>query len=76
MLLTVYFFVLGVLAVAHMTAPLLSPVMPEALKEPFALDFTKGKGDDKKGMLEILGSAKTLKLFLTEIPASACGAPV
>ena len=47
---------LGVLAVAHMVSPVLSPFMPEVLKEPFALDFTKGKGDAKKG----IGSGRPL----------------
>lgn len=49
MLLTAYFFLLGVAAVAHLLAPVLSPYMPSVMKVPFALDFTQGEGADKKG---------------------------
>lgn len=52
LLLTAYFFVLGVLAVAHVLAPLAAPYAPAALKTPFALDFTKGEGEEKQGVCD------------------------
>lgn len=72
MLLTVYFFVLGVLAVAHVLAPLVSPFMPQVLKEPFALDLIRGEGEQKKGktILDRLVFASPM-LFLIFLFAAA-----
>jgi minor histocompatibility antigen H13 len=46
MLLTSYFFVLGIFALAHMVSPLLLKLIPSAVPMiPFHLKFTQGEGD-------------------------------
>jgi minor histocompatibility antigen H13 len=47
MLLSSYFFVLGIFALAHMVSPLILKLIPSAVPViPFHLKFTQGEGDD------------------------------
>lgn len=49
LLLTGYFFILGVIALAHLLSPVINSLMPAAVpKVPFHILFTKGEGKAKK----------------------------
>ncbi|KAI8034920.1 minor histocompatibility antigen H13 [Drosophila gunungcola] len=51
-LLTGYFFVLGVIALAHLLSPVINSLMPAAVpKVPFHILFTKGEGKHKEDIV-------------------------
>ena len=53
LLLTSYFFVLGIFALSHMLAPVLLKLVPSAVPiVPFHLKFTQGEGDNKEAILD------------------------
>lgn len=53
MLLTSYFFILGIFALAHMVSPLLLKLIPSAVPMiPFHLKFTQGEGDDLEVVMD------------------------
>lgn len=52
LLLTGYFFVLGVIALAHLLSPIVNSLMPAAVpKIPFHILFTKGEGKHKEDII-------------------------
>jgi len=52
LLLTGYFFILGVMSLAHLLSPLINSLMPAAVpKIPFHLLFTRGKGKTKEDII-------------------------
>ncbi|XP_017858496.1 PREDICTED: minor histocompatibility antigen H13 [Drosophila arizonae] len=52
LLLTGYFFVLGVIALAHLLSPVVNSLMPAAVpKIPFHIHFTKGEGKHKEDII-------------------------
>uniref|UniRef100_A0A1B6DVH2 Minor histocompatibility antigen H13 n=2 Tax=Clastoptera arizonana TaxID=38151 RepID=A0A1B6DVH2_9HEMI len=52
LLLTGYFFCLGVLALCHLMSPLISSLVPAAIPNiPFHLHFTKGSDDQKEDLI-------------------------
>ncbi|XP_037959804.1 minor histocompatibility antigen H13 [Teleopsis dalmanni] len=51
-LLTGYFFFLGVIALAHLLSPIVNSLMPAAVpKIPFHIHFTQGEGRNKKDLI-------------------------
>ncbi|XP_064626281.1 minor histocompatibility antigen H13-like [Lineus longissimus] len=53
LLLTGYFFFLGILALAHILSPVVRGLIPEAFPNmPYHLIFTQGKGKDKESMVD------------------------
>jgi minor histocompatibility antigen H13 len=53
MLLTAYFFVLGIFALAHMVSPLVLKLVPAAVPViPFHLKFTQGEGDAQEAVID------------------------
>jgi len=53
MLLTSYFFVLGIFALAHMVSPLILKLIPSAVPMiPFHLKFTQGEGEDLEVIMD------------------------
>ena len=53
MLLTSYFFVLGIFALAHMVSPLILKMIPGAVpKVPFHLKFTQGEGEELEVIMD------------------------
>ncbi|XP_030838960.1 minor histocompatibility antigen H13 [Strongylocentrotus purpuratus] len=52
LLLTVYFFFLGVLAIAHIISPVVRKVVPDSMRnDPYHLLFTRGKGDKQEELM-------------------------
>ena len=52
LLLTGYFFLLGVIALAHLMSPVVNSLMPTAIpKIPFHIHFTKGLGKHKEDII-------------------------
>ncbi|GAB1598495.1 minor histocompatibility antigen H13-like isoform X1 [Argonauta hians] len=52
LLLTVYFFALGVLSLAHINSPWISKLIPESFpNKEYHLLFTRGKGDNKEEVI-------------------------
>ncbi|XP_011178475.1 minor histocompatibility antigen H13 [Zeugodacus cucurbitae] len=52
LLLTGYFFCLGVIALAHLLSPIVNSLMPTAVpKIPFHMHFTKGEGKHKEDII-------------------------
>lgn len=52
LLLTGYFFFLGVIALAHLLSPIVNSLMPAAVpKIPFHIHFTKGEGKNKEDLI-------------------------
>ncbi|XP_050400937.1 minor histocompatibility antigen H13 [Patella vulgata] len=52
LLLAVYFFFLGVLAMAHIASPIISRLMPSAFpNKEYHLIFTQGKGENKEELM-------------------------
>ncbi|XP_013101359.1 minor histocompatibility antigen H13 [Stomoxys calcitrans] len=52
LLLTVYFFFLGVIALAHLLSPVVHSLVPAAVpKIPFQIHFTKGEGKNKEDLI-------------------------
>ncbi|KAM7353937.1 minor histocompatibility antigen H13 [Cochliomyia hominivorax] len=52
LLLTGYFFVLGVIALAHLLSPIANSLMPAAVpKIPFHIHFTSGEGKNKEDII-------------------------
>lgn len=52
LLLTGYFFFLGVMALAHLMSPVVNSLMPTAIpKIPFHILFTKGEGKNKENII-------------------------
>ncbi|ALC38532.1 Spp [Drosophila busckii] len=52
LLLTGYFFILGVIALAHLLSPVLNSLMPAAVpKIPFHIHFTQGEGKHKEDII-------------------------
>lgn len=52
LLLTGYFFFLGILALAHLLSPVIGSLIPAAIpKIPFHLHFTQGEGKSKKDII-------------------------
>lgn len=52
LLLTGYFFFLGVMALAHLLSPVVNSLMPTAIpKIPFHIHFTKGEGKHKEDII-------------------------
>lgn len=53
LLLTFYFFVLGIFALSHMMSPIILKLVPAALPViPFHLKFTQGEGENKESVLD------------------------
>lgn len=53
LLLTFYFFVLGIFALSHMMSPIILKLIPGALPViPFHLRFDQGEGDAKESVLD------------------------
>ncbi|XP_046813352.1 minor histocompatibility antigen H13 [Vespa crabro] len=47
-----YFFFLGILALCHLTSPLISSLVPAVIpKTPYHIQFTKGEGDHTKHII-------------------------
>ncbi|XP_015119978.1 minor histocompatibility antigen H13 [Diachasma alloeum] len=52
LLLTGYFFFLGVLALCHLTSPIISSLVPAAIpKTPYQIQFTSGEGDKTEDII-------------------------
>lgn len=53
MLLTFYFFILGIFALAHMVSPIVLRLIPSALPViPFHLKFTQGEGESQEAIID------------------------
>ena len=53
MLLSSYFFILGIFALAHMVSPLILKLIPSAVPViPFHLKFTQGEGEDMEIIMD------------------------
>jgi len=53
LLLTFYFFVLGIFALAHMMSPIVLKIIPSIIPViPFHLKFTQGEGENKESVLD------------------------
>merc|ERR1719402_605353 len=53
MLLTFYFFILGIFALSHMMSPVILRLIPAALpKIPFHLKFTQGEGESLEAVID------------------------
>lgn len=53
LLLTGYFFILGVLALAHLISPVVSSLIPASLPSiPFHIQFTQGEREKKKHLID------------------------
>jgi len=53
LLLSFYFLILGIFALAHMMSPMLLPIIPSAVPViPFHLKFTQGDGDTKETVFD------------------------
>lgn len=53
LLLTVYFFILGVFALCHLTNSVISSLVPAAIQKiPFKLTFTRGEGDNTQSLVD------------------------
>jgi len=53
LLLTFYFFILGIFALAHMMSPVILKLIPSSLPViPFHLKFTQGEGANKESVLD------------------------
>ena len=65
LLLSVYFFVLGIFALTHMVAPSFSRLVPEALlpRVPFHLIFSQGEGKDKEDLVNFEFTTHDLLAF-------------
>ncbi|KAK2582049.1 hypothetical protein KPH14_002754 [Odynerus spinipes] len=49
LILAAYFFFLGILALCHLTSPLISSLVPAVIpKTPYHIQFTKGEGDQSE----------------------------
>jgi len=52
LLLTVYFFFLGIITLSHLLSPVVNSLMPAAVpKIPFHIHFTKGEGKNKEDLI-------------------------
>ncbi|CAB1440951.1 unnamed protein product [Pleuronectes platessa] len=61
MLLSLYFFVLGVLALSHTMSPLMSRIFPTSIpNKQFQLLFTQGSGDNKEEIVNYEFDTKNL----------------
>ncbi|XP_060935211.1 minor histocompatibility antigen H13-like [Limanda limanda] len=61
MLLSIYFFVMGVLALSHTMSPLMSRIFPTSIpNKPFQLLFTQGSGDAKEEIVNYEMDTKNL----------------
>ncbi|KAK7884741.1 hypothetical protein WMY93_027864 [Mugilogobius chulae] len=61
LLLSLYFFVLGVLALSHTVSPLISSVFPASFpNKPYQLLFTQGTGETKEEILNYEFDTKSL----------------
>ncbi|CAL1605307.1 unnamed protein product [Knipowitschia caucasica] len=61
LLLSLYFFVLGVLALSHTISPLVASVLPASFpNNPYQLLFTQGTGEDKEEILNYEFDTKSL----------------
>lgn len=65
LLLSVYFFVLGIFALTHMVAPSFSRILPAGLvpRIPYHLVFTQGEGKDKEDVLNFEFTTHDLVAF-------------
>ena len=64
LLLSVYFFVLGIFALTHMVAPILTRFIPSAVPTiPFHLHFTQGEGEAKEDVLNVEFTTHDLIVF-------------
>ncbi|XP_034951345.1 minor histocompatibility antigen H13 [Chelonus insularis] len=53
LVLTGYFFFLGILALCHLTSPVISSLVPAMIpKTPYHIKFTKGEGDDANAVID------------------------
>lgn len=53
LLLTGYFFLLGIMALTHMLSPMISPLMPSSFpRVPFHLLFVRGEGKAKEALID------------------------
>uniref|UniRef100_A0A1A7WCD6 Histocompatibility (Minor) 13 n=1 Tax=Iconisemion striatum TaxID=60296 RepID=A0A1A7WCD6_9TELE len=65
LLLSVYFFVLGVLALSHTMSPLMSRIFPESFpNKQYQLLFTQGSGESKEEIVNYEFDTKTLGCLL------------
>uniref|UniRef100_A0A1A8KG51 Histocompatibility (Minor) 13 n=1 Tax=Nothobranchius kuhntae TaxID=321403 RepID=A0A1A8KG51_NOTKU len=65
LLLSVYFFVLGVLALSHTMSPLMSRIFPESFpNKQYQLLFTQGSGESKEEIVNYEFDTKTLVCLL------------
>ncbi|XP_055079086.1 minor histocompatibility antigen H13 isoform X1 [Periophthalmus magnuspinnatus] len=65
LLLSLYFFVLGVLALSHTISPLIASVFPASFpNKPYQLLFTQGTGENKEEILNYEFDTKTLVCLL------------
>uniref|UniRef100_A0A1A8DZ17 Histocompatibility (Minor) 13 n=1 Tax=Nothobranchius kadleci TaxID=1051664 RepID=A0A1A8DZ17_NOTKA len=65
LLLSVYFFVLGVLALSHTMSPLMSRIFPESFpNKQYQLLFTQGSGETKEEIVNYEFDTKTLVCLL------------
>uniref|UniRef100_A0A1A8R049 Histocompatibility (Minor) 13 n=1 Tax=Nothobranchius pienaari TaxID=704102 RepID=A0A1A8R049_9TELE len=65
LLLSVYFFVLGVLALSHTMSPLMSRILPESFpNKQYQLLFTQGSGESKEEIVNYEFDTKTLVCLL------------
>ncbi|XP_056129429.1 minor histocompatibility antigen H13 isoform X2 [Lampris incognitus] len=65
LLLSVYFFVLGILALSHTMSPLMSRVFPSSLpNKQYQLLFTQGSGDSKEEIVNYEFDTKDLVCLL------------
>lgn len=65
LLLTGYFFLLGILALTHMLTPMLSPVMPASFpRVPFHLLFVRGEGKAKEALIDFKFSNHDVACFI------------
>jgi minor histocompatibility antigen H13 len=65
LLLTGYFFLLGVMALTHMLTPFLSPYFPKSFKlVPYHLLFVRGEGKDKESLIDFKFTTHDVACFL------------
>ncbi len=65
MLLSVYFFVLGIFALTHMMSPAFSRLVPASLvpKVPYHFIFSQGEGEEKEDLINFEFSTHDLVVF-------------
>lgn len=65
LLLTGYFFLLGVMALTHLLSPIISPYLPKSFRKiPYHLLFVQGEGKEKEALIDFKFTTHDIAAFV------------